>query len=276
MPRAVWSGSIAFGLVSIDVRAHSAVSDHEVHFHQVDAQGSRIRYRKVSDTTGEEVDKDDIRLAYELTKGNYVTFERDEINDLRPSMTRRIEVVDFVELDEIDPIFYNRTYWLAPATEAAGRPYRLLAAAMLAEGKVGIGTVVMRNKEYLAAIRPFEGRLALSTMRFADELVDVDELVDAPSGEGAPAERELEMATSIIDSLTVAWDPLRYHDTYTAELRRLIEEKARGGIIAIEAPPEVSNNVADLMAALEASVESAKRKRAEAAVTGPVPAAESA
>ena len=260
MPRAVWSGAITFGLVSIGVRAHSASRDHDVKFHQIDPEGSRIRYRKVSEATGEEVDKDHIRLGFELSKGQYVTFDRDELEELRPSMTHTIEVQDFVDLDEIDPVFFERTYWLAPSSDPAARPYRLLAGAMESARKVGVGTVVMRNKEYLAAIRPVDGRLALSTMRFADELVPAEDVVDLGSVDAEPSGREMEMAAQIIDSLTKEWDPTRYHDTYTEELRSIISEKAEHGTVAVEQGPAPAN-VTDLMAALEASVESARRGR---------------
>jgi DNA end-binding protein Ku len=261
MPRAIWNGSITFGLVSIGVRAHSAVSDHDVKFHQLDPDGARIRYRKVSEATGEEVDKDDIQMGFEMTKGEYVTFAKNELSDLRPKMTRTIEVEDFVGLDEIDPVFFNRTYWLAPTTEAAGRPYRLLAAAMEQQRKVGIGTVVMRNKEYLAAIRPVDGHLAMSTMRFADELVSADEVVDAPADDAEPSAKELKMAEQIIESLTGEWKPEQYRDTYNEELRAMIEEKSKGGTISVEEGPAAPSNVTDLMAALEASVKAAKKPR---------------
>lgn len=262
MPRAIWNGSIAFGLVSIGVRAHSAVSDHDVKFHQLDREGSRIRYRKVSEATGEEVDKDDIQMGFEMTKGQYVVFEKGELNELRPAMTRTIEVDDFVDLDDIDPVYFNRTYWLAPSSEAAGRPYRLLAAAMEEQRKVGIGTVVMRNKEYLAAIRPVDGYLAMSTMRFADELVAANEVMDPVDETSAPSAKELTMAEQIIDSLTTEWDPSRYHDTYADELRKMIDEKAKSGTVSVEAlEPAAPSNVTDLMAALEASVKAAKKPR---------------
>ena len=264
MPRAIWNGSISFGLVSIGVRAHSAVSDHDVKFHQLDGAGSRIRYRKVSEATGEEVDKDDIRMGFETSKGEYVVFEKGELNDLRPALTRTIDVEDFVDLDEIDPVYFNRTYWLAPSSEAAGRPYRLLAAAMEEQHKVGIGSVVMRNKEYLAAIRPIDGHLALSTMRFADELVPAADVMDPVEADDEPSTKELAMAEQIIDSLTTEWDPSRYHDTYAEELRRLIDQKASEGTITVESDePAAPANVTDLMAALEASVQAAKRPRGD-------------
>jgi DNA end-binding protein Ku len=260
----VWNGSISFGLVSIGVRAHSAVSDHDVKFHQLDPEGARIRYRKVSEATGEEVDKDDIQMGFEMTKGEYVTFAKGELNELRPTMTRTIEVEDFVDLDEIDPVYFNRTYWLAPSSEAAGRPYRLLAAAMEEQHKVGIGTVVMRNKEYLTAIRPLDGKLAMSTMRFADELVSADEVMDPVEESDEPSAKELKMAEQIIESLTSEWDPSQYRDTYADELRKMIDEKAKHGTISVdEAEPAAPSNVTDLMAALEASVKSAKKPRRE-------------
>ncbi|MFN8052223.1 MAG: Ku protein [Acidimicrobiales bacterium] len=268
MARAVWNGSISFGLVSIGVRAHSAVSDHDVKFHQLDPEGSRIRYRKVSEATGQEVDKDDIQMGFEMSKGEYVTFAKNEINELRPKMTRTIDVEDFVGLDEIDPVYFNRTYWLAPSTEAAARPYRLLAAAMEDQRKVGIGTVVMRNKEYLAAIRPVDGHLAMSTMRFADELVPAADVFDEGSvGDDAaePSKKELAMATQIIESLTTEWTPEQYRDTYTDELKAMIKEKSKGGTITVEDGPAAPSNVTDLMAALEASVKAAKKPRRAAA-----------
>lgn len=265
MARAVWNGSIAFGLVSIGVRAHTSSSDHDVKFHQLDPSGARIRYRKVSEATGEEVDKDDIQMGFELSKGSYVTFEREELADLRPKMTRTIDVADFVSLDEIDPMYFKSTYWLAPSSEAAARPYRLLAAAMEKERKVGIGTVVMRNKEYLAAIRPVDGHLAMSTMRFADELVSADDVIDLDGEVAEPSEKELAMATQIIDSLSGEWDPEQYRDTYTDELRKMIEEKAKGGVISAEPELAPPTNVTDLMAALEASVKAAKKPRKKSA-----------
>jgi Ku protein len=177
MARAVWSGSISFGLVNVPVKAYSAVRDHSVHFHQLEkGTGARIRYRKVSDKSGKEVDADDIELGYELKKGTYVTVDPDELDELRPETTRTIDVSDFVALDEIDPVYYEHTYWLGPDGEGAERAYRLLLTAMEDQQRVGIGSVVMRNKQYLAAIRPLDGALAMSTMRFADEVVAQDDI----------------------------------------------------------------------------------------------------
>lgn len=267
MAQQVWRGSISFGLVNVGVRAFSATRDQKVRFHQIDSRdGSRIGYDKVSKSTGEKVAKDDISLGYEVEPGRYVTFDPDEVAALRPSATRTIDISDFVDLAAIDPVFYERTYWLVPFDEAAEKAYALLAAAMESEQRVGVGSVVMRSKQYLAAIRPLQGGLAMSTMRFADEVVGLDEFLDT-SELAEPSSKELALAVQIIEGLAEEWDPERYHDTFTEELRSLIEEKAEGGEVTEE--PEAAaagsdgGELVDLMAALEASVEEAKRPRSE-------------
>jgi DNA end-binding protein Ku len=260
MARAIWSGSISFGLVSVPVKAFSAVRDHSVHFNQLEKKtGARINYKKVSDKTGKEVTADDIESGYEIASGKYVVVEDEELEKLRPRTSRTIDIADFVNLSEIDPIYYERTYWLGPDGEAAERPYRLLRAAMEEEAKAGIGTVVMRKKQYLAAIRPLDGALAMSTMRFADEVVPQED-IDALPGKGAkPEPKELKLASQIIGSLATDWDPQRYHDTYTEELKSLIEAKAKGKEIVIEEEAPAESNVLDLMQALEASLEAARK-----------------
>jgi DNA end-binding protein Ku len=260
MARAIWSGSISFGLVSVPVKAFSAVRDHSVHFNQLEKKtGARINYKKVSDKTGKEVTADDIESGYEIASGKYVVVDDEELEKLRPRTSRTIDIADFVNLSEIDPIYYERTYWLGPDGEAAERPYRLLRAAMEEEAKAGIGTVVMRKKQYLAAIRPLDGALAMSTMRFADEVVPQED-IDALPGKGAkPEPKELKLASQIIGSLATDWDPQRYHDTYTEELKSLIEAKAKGKEIVIEEEAPAESNVLDLMQALEASLEAARK-----------------
>jgi DNA end-binding protein Ku len=260
MARPVWKGTISFGLVSVPVKAHTAVRDHTVHFHQLEkGTGARVRHEKVSDKTHEHLDADDIELGYEVGRGSYVTFEKGELEDLQPASTKALEVSDFVELAAIDPIYYERTYWLAPDGDGAGHAYRLLLAVMEAEQRVGIATVVMRNKQYLAAIRPLDGALAMSTMRFADEVVPRSEIDDLPRKGAKPDAKEMKLATQILDALATDWDPTRYHDTYTEELRDLIARRAKGETIEVEeAEPEQETNVVDLMAALEASVAAAR------------------
>jgi len=264
MPQQIWRGSISFGLVNVGVRAFSATRDRSIKFHQIDKEsGSRIGYEKVAKSSGERVDKDDIEMGYEIEPGRYVTFDNDELADLRPSSTRTIDISDFVDLESIDPIYYERTYWLVPADEAAEKAYMLLASSMQQQRRVGIGTVVIRTKQYLAAIRPLDGALAMSTMRFADEVVGVDDVEGLPELE-EPSERELELAKQIIDGLAAEWEPDRYTDSYTEELRALIEQKAAGGDVVEQAdaePAESGGQLVDLMAALEASVEAAKAPR---------------
>jgi DNA end-binding protein Ku len=262
MARAIWSGAISFGLVNVPVRVYTAVRDHTVHFHQVDkSSGSRIRYEKVADKTGKEVKGDQIELGYELDKGKLVVVDPDELAGLQPRTTRTIDVSDFVDLAEIDPVYYQRTYWLAPDGEAAARPYRLLLAAMEDRGKAGIGMVVMRNKQYLAAVRPRDGALSLSTMRFADEVLDRSELDGIPDGRTKPAAKELKLATQIIDSLATAWKPEQYEDTYTRDVQKLIKRREKGQDVIVEETAAPAGNVTDLMEALQASLDAATKGR---------------
>ncbi|MEO8693940.1 MAG: Ku protein [Acidimicrobiales bacterium] len=262
MARAVWSGTISFGLVSVGVKAYTAVRDHEVRFHQIDKKsGARVRYEKVSEKTHRKLDGDDIEMAYELRKGRYIAFTKEELADLKPRSTRSVDVSDFVPLEDIDPIYYERTYWLGPDGPGAARSYSLLCAAMEARQRVGIGSVVMRNKQYLAAIRPMEHVLAMSTLRFADEVVARSEIDALPSRRTRADAKELRLATQIIDALEADWKPTKYHDTYTEELRELIERRAKGETVAIDEEPQEKANVLDLMEALSASVAAAKRGR---------------
>jgi len=259
--RSVWTGSISFGLVNVPVRAYTAVRDHDVHFHQLEKRsGARIRNKKVSEKTGREVKSDDIELGYEIRKGRYVRFARDEVDDLRPASTRTIEVTDFVALADVDPIFYDRTYWLGPDGDAAKAPYQLLLSAMEDRERVAIGTVVIRNKQYLAAVRPLDGALAMSTMRFADEVVDRADVDGVPNRRSKPETKALRLATQIIDSLASDWKPNQYKDTFTAELRRRIDAKDKGREVVEEQEAAPSADVVDLMEALEASVKASRAR----------------
>jgi DNA end-binding protein Ku len=262
MARAVWSGTISFGLVNLPVKAYSASHDHAVHFNQLDKEnGARVRYQKVSDKTHKVLEADDIELGYETSKGKYVTFTSDELADMQPESTRVLEVADFVDLADIDPIYYERTYWIAPDGEAATGAYRLLLAVMEDEGRVGIGSVVMRNKQYLAAVRPLDGALAMSTMRFADEVVPKSEITGIPRRGKADA-KQVKLAKQIIDALATDWDPKRYKDTYTDELRAVIRRKEKGQTVEVAAKDEDKTaSVIDLMAALQQSVDDAKAGR---------------
>jgi DNA end-binding protein Ku len=262
MARPVWTGSISFGLVNVPVKAVTAVRDHDVHFHQLDKKsGSRIRNRKVAESSGKQVDADDIEMGFEIGKGTYVTFDSDELADLRPASTRAIEVTDFVPLAEVDPIYFERTYWLVPDGDPAKAAYQLLLAAMEDRERVAIGTVVMRNKQYLSAIRPLDTALAMSTMRFADEVVPRSKVEGLPR-RAKPEAKALKMATSLIDALAGDWQPDQYHDTFTEELRRRIKAKDAGKEIVEEEKEEPTDaKVLDLLSALEASVDAARSGR---------------
>jgi DNA end-binding protein Ku len=272
MPRAIWSGAISFGLVNIPVKLYSAVSRKTVRFHQIDAEsGARVRQKRVGGD-GEEVAYEQIVKGYEIGPDRYVTITPEELESLEPQKTRTIDIEDFVDLDDIDPMFYDHPYYLAPDTGAA-KAYRLLVDAMDSSGKVAIARVVLRSKEHLVAIRPRSGVLAMETMLFADEVISPDAL-DELSGDGevATSERELKMAQQLIDSLTSEFEPEKYRDEYRERVLDLIERKAQGETVVIEAPAEEPAKVPDLMAALEASIATAKgqskskpkRKRAPA------------
>ena len=257
---------ISFGLVNVPVKAFTAVRDHDVHFHQLDKKsGDRVRTKRVAESSGREVDADDIAMGFEVSKGKYVTFEKGELEELKPESTRSVEVTEFVNLDEIDPIYYERTYWLAPDGDAAKKAYGLLVAAMTETNRVGVGTVVMRNKQYLTAIRPLDGALAMSTMRFADEVVARGDIDEVPSRTTKTDPKMLKMATQLIDGLTTEWSPEHFHDTYAEELRKRIVDKSEGNLEVVESTStESSAKVLDLMAALEASVDAAKGRRKSA------------
>ncbi len=265
MARSLWTGSISFGLVSIPVRLFPAIREHDVHFHQVAPDGSRIRYKRVSEKSGREVDYERIRKAYEISRGKVVVFEQDELDDLHPASTKTIDIEDFVALEDIDPLFFERTYHLAPNDDGAKKAYALLAAVMEDRHRVGIGSVVMREKQYLCAIRPYGKGLALSTMLFADEVVAPQDVEDVPTRRPKITDREKALARRIVDSLERDWDPRRYHDTYQEQLRDIIRKKQKGQSIEVEEEAEAQAEVIDLMEALEASLNTSKSKRASKA-----------
>ena len=254
MPRAIWSGTVSFGLVNVPVKLYSAVSEKGVKFHQIDRRSeARVRQKRVSEETGREVEYDDIVKGYEISKGRYVTLTDEDMQALEPESTRTIDLEAFVDLDAIDPIYFDRTYYLEPDS-GSDKAYRLLVDALGKANKVGIGRFVMRTKQYLAALRPIGDVLGVETMHFPDEIVDTDEL-DLPR-KTEVSDRELAAADQLIDSLTADWEPDQYHDTYREEMLALIERKAEGKeIVAPAAEAEDRAPVLDLMAALEASLE---------------------
>ena len=269
MPRPVWSGTISFGLVAIPIKMFHGVSKKSVSFNQLDERTmSRIRLKKVSADTGEEVPEENIVKGYEISKGKYVVVDPDELEPFIPSATKSIDLEEFVDLDEIDPVYFDSPYILAP--DKAPKPYALLARAMEAAGKVAIGRFVMRNKQYVAAVRASEGTLLMSTMVFADEVVPVDsieELDALNSIEVSP--KEVKMAESLVESLSAEFDPSKYHDSYRQQVLDLIERKAAGEQFEAPEPAAAAPQVVDLMAALEASVKAAKAARSRHPAGGP-------
>ena len=254
MPSAIWTGSISFGLVTVPVRLVSATRSQDVRFHQLEAEtGARIRYRRVSEQTGEEVPNDQIVKGYELEPGKYVVIEGDELAALKPKASRQIEIEDFVDLAEIDPIYFEQPYYLIPDKDAA-KAYRLLADVMEDEGKVAVGRFVLRSKEALVAIRPVDGVLCLETMRYADEVLAPDREQPVAEPVADPTERELEMARQLVQSLSGTFDPEKYRDEYREEVLALIDRKAAGEEIVAPVTVEEPAKVLDLMAALEASL----------------------
>lgn len=262
MPRAIWSGSISFGLVNIPVKLHSATEEKDVHFHQLAAKtGDRIKNKRVSEKTGREVDFKSIVKGYEVKKGEYVIVTPEELEAVDPGPRRTIEIEEFVDLDEIDPITYEKTYYVAPDKgDGASHAYALLREAMRKSNKVAIGRFVMRTKQYLVAIRPMEKQdvLAMSTLYFADEIRPAKDL-DVP-GKVKIAPREMEIAQRLIDSLSSPWKPEQHADTYREKVLKLVKDKAKGKDIVVDEPEERAP-VTDLLAALEESVKAARGKR---------------
>jgi DNA end-binding protein Ku len=257
MARAIWSGSISFGLLNVPVKLYSAVSKQTVRFRELrESDGSRVRHKRVSEKDGKEVPYEKIVKGYEFAPEQYVTLSRDELAELDPKKTRAIEIQDFVDLDEIDPIYFEHPYYLGP-DKGAEKAYALLVNAMNDAHKVAVARFVLRNKEHLAAIRPMGDVLTMATMRFADEVTDPKGLRDELFEEkpGKPEKRELEMATQLIESLSGDFDPSKYRDEYREELLELLEQKASGKeIVSTPSEEPEPTKAPDLMAALEESL----------------------
>ena len=256
MARAIWSGTISFGLLNVPVKLYSAVSRKTIRFNDLrSSDGVRVRNRRVAEGTEEEVPYEEIVKGYEISPDRYVVMTREELAQLDPKKTRSIEIQDFVEIGEIDPIYFENPYYLGPA-EGAEKAYSLLAEAMESSGKAAIARFVLRNREHLAAIRASDGVLTMTTMRFADEVVAPDELEDVlPQSKPKVQRKEVEMAEKLIDSLASDFDPSSYRDEYREELLSLIEQKAEGKEVVTSASEEPEATKApDLMAALEESI----------------------
>ena len=256
----MWSGAISFGLVNVPIKLYSAVSKKTVRFHQLNAEtGSRIQQKRVDSTTGEEVPYESLVKGYELTKDRYVIITPDELESLDPEKTRSIDIEDFVDLQDIDPVYYDHPYYLVP-DKGSAKAYGLLLDAMRESGKVAIAKVVIRSKEQLVAIRPAPGGvLMMETMIFADEVVSPDAIDDLPDPDDLNvSDRELKMAQQLIESLTSEFEPEKYRDEYREKVLELIERKASGQEIAVQPEAPAPAKVPDLMAALEASLAAVK------------------
>jgi DNA end-binding protein Ku len=263
MARSIWTGAISFGLVTVPVRLYSAVNRKTVRFHQLSGKsGVRISQKRVDPSTGDEVAYDDIVKGFELTPDRYVVVEPGELETLQPKKTKTIEIEDFVELSDIDPIYYDHPYYLAPGTGGA-KPYRLLVEAMRETDRVAIARVVIRSKEALVALRPMDDHvLGMSTMLFPDEVVDPDSIDEiSATSDVEVTERELDIAKQLVESLAGPFDASKYHDTYRQDVLDLIERKAAGEEIAVQpATDEEEEPVPDLMAALKASLDAVRDK----------------
>lgn len=262
MARAIWSGSISFGLLNVPVKLYSAVSKKSVSFRELrESDGSRVRHKRVAEADGTEIAYEDIVKGYEIAPEQYVLITKDDLEELDPKKTRAIEVLDFVDLDDIDPIYFDHPYYLGP-DKGAEKAYGLLVKAMADSNKVAVARFVLRNKENLAALRPMDGVMTMATMRFADEVVSPEEIaasIEAEDNSTKPSKKELDMAKALIDSLSSDFDASSYRDEYREQLLALIERKAKGEAVvdsAAEAPKPTK--APDLMAALEESLAAVK------------------
>lgn len=260
MPRPMWSGSISFGLVNIPVKLYNAVKKKTIHFNQLrKSDGCRIRLKKICPADGAEVTAENIVKGYEISPDQYVVISSEELEAIQPKNARTIDIEDFVRLDQIDPLYYDSCYYLTP-DKGAGKAYSLLLTAMQNTGKVAIARVVMRNKEYLTAIRPVGKALALSTMHFADEVLSADQLEELPADIPEPQKKELAMAEQLIESLSTEFEPAKYQDEYHQQVINMLEKKAEGQAVISQPEVKEGGKVIDLMAALEASISAIKTK----------------
>lgn len=261
MPRAIWSGSVSFGLVNVPVKLVTATSSKDVRFNQLHATDhGRINQKRVCSKDGQEVDYSEIVRGYDLGGGNYVVIEPDELAAVDPEATRSIDIEEFVDLSEIDPLYFEHSYYLVP-DERAAKPYALLVEAMTKTGKVALGRFVLRTKQYWTTLRPRDGALVLATMLYQDEVVEPAELEVPTAASLQPTDRELDMAAALVESLSAPFDPGRYHDDHREKVLAMIEAKAEGQVISAPAEEKKEAPVVDLMAALEASLAAAKERQ---------------
>lgn len=261
MPRSIWSGSISFGLVNIPVKVYNAVTEKQVRFHLLhDKDHSRIRLKRVCIADGEEVPSENLVKGYEIAPDQYVTVTDEELEALDPEATRTVDILDFVDLEQIDPVFFDRSYYLMPDARAS-KPYALLQAAMLKAKKVGVARVVMRDKEYLVALRPLADGLVMETMHYADEVHPASEVLQGVAQHAQTVDaRELTMAQTLIKTLSSEFDPAKYKSEHETRLHDLLEKKAAGEKIHVAPKAKPETRAVDLLAQLEKSVQLAKER----------------
>jgi DNA end-binding protein Ku len=267
MARAIWTGAISFGMVTVPVKLYSALNRKSVRFHQLSGKtGVRIAQKRVDPQSGEEVAYEDVVKGYEIAPDRYVMIEPGELETLEPKKTKTIEIEDFVELSQIDPVYYDHPYYLAPGPGGA-KPYRLLLEAMRETGKVAIARVVIRSKEQLVALRPMGDALGMATMIFADEVLAPDRIDEiAEASEVKTTKRELEIAEQLVESLAGDFEPEKYSDTYREQVLAMIERKAQGEKITVQpAPEELTAPAPDLMSALKASLDAVRAREGDSA-----------
>ncbi|MFD7533669.1 Ku protein [Streptomyces sp. NPDC059849] len=258
MASPIWTGIVSFGLVSLPVALYTATDNHTIRFHQLQrGTADRIRNRRVNERTGDEVELDEIVKGYD-TGSEYVIVEPEELDDIAPGRSRALEVSEFVDLDTVEPVFFDKTYYLGPRGEQYGKVYALLQRALEESNKAGIATFVMRGREYLVALKAEDGLLTLHTLHWADEIRDPHEEVPDLPDKTEPTPAEVKMAHQLIDTLTADWDPEDFHDTFQEKVEALIEAKAAGEAVEKAEPAAKPTGAVDLMEALRASVERAR------------------
>jgi DNA end-binding protein Ku len=263
MPRSIWTGAISFGLVNVPVKLYSAVQRKGVRFNQLDGDGNvRIQQKRVNPLTGEEVPYERLVKGYEIAPDQYVVIEPGELEALEPRRTKTIDILDFVELSEIDPIYYDHPYYLAPGA-GGSKPYKLLLDAMRETNKVAIAKVVIRNKEALVAVRPHGDLLQMDTLIYFDEVVPQERIDEVPDESVEVTERELSIAKQLVESLATDWQPEQYRDEYREKVMQLIEQKAAGEEVAVQPVTDDAAPVPDLMSALKASLDAVREKDAQ-------------
>lgn len=263
MARPVWSGTLSFGLVALPMQLYSATESHTIRFHQLQRGTSdRVRNKRVNERTGDEVPSEEIVKGYDMGD-EYVVVEPEELAEIAPGRSRAMEISGFVDADSLDPVTFDRAYYLGPKDPGYAKVYALLHRALTESGKAGIATVVMRNREYLVAVVPEGEVLALHTLHWSDEVRDPRREIGSLPERTEVAEKELQTAVQLVDALSMEWRPEEYHDTYQERVLELVEAKRTGRAVEKGEPPPRSTNVVDLMDALEASVQRARSGRGE-------------